>query len=622
MPNRIDIAWVESARDAWKRVTRARSTVRNGDLDAPLRDLRRAQVFVNGLHDALVYGKGFWTSPEFPIAEKKRALDLLREAKSALGDGEARLLHTKEALDPRSHVHRLDDGYLHRVYLVERKFDLDVAAAQMRDEALDKADAIVSGKLLRHLTRTVNKHGPVEFGEIPREVTVGRARLVFLDQPGHAWNWSKDQHRNPFNNEDYVKHLDAARQLLERRGLGHLWYGNIFVRCPSCGGTNPHGAHFGVGADYSTRTDDIRVYADPKAGLARLLVHEVGHRYYYKFMSQRDRAAFDAHFAGTAMTPQKVLDLLVTALLALDDEEREALPEWAAFNRELDVEFARASGKRSAPPDARVLQGYVRAFWPHLQPDVRGLLKEWHDGSVPATSEYGQTVSAEDFAEVFADYVLGASLDRDQVERFKAFLGRTARSAHMTPSVARVAERHLTAAQERQALRVRELTNLIRMPGSFGNLSAYRGAFSRSENKRRHAELLLDLQGMGYRRMHETKAFWGDSSEKALMVPGIAWRDLKSLGEKYEQDAVIWKDPSGTLGLYSFVEGTVSLAVTYDGDIAAKAEVSRDLYSKTRNVSFEFGFLFSQALPWKGGDPVTKDAVLKLIETGALVPPA
>jgi hypothetical protein len=43
---------------------------------------------------------------------------------------------------------------------------------------------------------------------------------------------------------------------------------------------------------------------------------------------------------------------------------------------------------------------------------------------VPSVSEYGGTISSEDFAEVFAWYVLNRHLTRDQLERFKKFLGR------------------------------------------------------------------------------------------------------------------------------------------------------------------------------------------------------
>jgi len=49
--------------------------------------------------------------------------------------------------------------------------------------------------------------------------------------------------------------------------------------------------------------------------------------------------------------------------------------------------------------------------------------------AVAATSTYGSTHSAEDFSEVFAAYVKGKDLSRDQLERFKSVLGRKHRSA-------------------------------------------------------------------------------------------------------------------------------------------------------------------------------------------------
>lgn len=623
--------WIDGVRTAWKRLLRSVTPVRGGDFGAVARDFKRGLDFIRSLHDDLVYNHGFWTDMASPIQEKKRVIDLLQKAREAFVDVVDKVQHIQSALDPTSHTYTMDNGYLYNAYLVEKRFNLDASLVQYRQEAFKAVDAIISGMLLRHLSRVVNKNGPTEFGEVPRTFSLGRVKVVFEDQPEWAWRFEKGVHRRPFDHMKYLKELDEAKQRLEKHGLGYLWYGEMHVRCESCGGENPHGKSFGVGAHYQIAQDVVRIFDDPTPNLDRLIIHEIGHRYYYKFMNQRDRASFDSYFVGSTMTPQKVLDLLVTALLALDEEERAVIPAWDAFNHEMAASIASVtSGRPSGPPNAKVLQAYVRAFWPHLQPDVKKLLDEWREG-VPATSEYGQTVSAEDFAEVFADFVTGAHLSQDQVERFKAFLGRTRRTANLRSATLRLAwvREDLRApllraveAADRVALRIREMANLIKMPGSFGNISAFRGGFARSENKARHAQLISELQRRGYRTYYDTKAFWAGSAEKGLMVPNVGWSDLLDLGRKFEQDAVIWKDPSGTLGLYSFVENTVTLAVAQDGEIAAKIEVSRDLYSKARGVSFEFGFLFGQALPWDGRHPVTRQNAIKLIESGALVPPS
>jgi hypothetical protein len=92
----------------------------------------------------------------------------------------------------------------------------------------------------------------------------------------------------------------------------------------------------------------VFVEEDPSDHTSKLIVHELGHRYYYKFMSAADRAEFDSYF-----------------------------------------------------------------------------------GQVSPVTEYGGTHTSEDFADVFAWYVLNMKLNRDQLERFKKFLGRKSQRGAM-----------------------------------------------------------------------------------------------------------------------------------------------------------------------------------------------
>ena len=178
--------------------------------------------------------------------------------------------------------------------------------------------------------------------------------MVFYDSPDNPARRSTQAHdsamaRHPMDRLEYIRKLKETEALLKRRGLERVWYGQVSIEAPGRAPPNMHGASLGVGAVYMRQGDKVIVYNDPTPGLPRLIAHELGHRYYYKFMDNTDRERFS----------------------------------------------------------------------------------EWF-GKVSATTSYGALVSSEDFAEVFADYVIGTDLTRDQIDRLKEFLGRKNRSESVT----------------------------------------------------------------------------------------------------------------------------------------------------------------------------------------------
>lgn len=83
---------------------------------------------------------------------------------------------------------------------------------------------------------------------------------------------------------------------------------------------------------------------------------------------------------------------------------------------------------------------WYRFMTPH---DRKAFSAYFETGEVSPVSEYGETNSSEDFAETFAHYVLGNSLDRDQVERFKTFFTTKISSIEPNKMVQRILERYL-----------------------------------------------------------------------------------------------------------------------------------------------------------------------------------
>jgi len=292
----------------------------------------------------------------------------LGDARNALESAVSSVRFHLDAVTPgtRDYEYRPDI----RTHLAQSPLGTDEAlrriATYLAQEALAKVDAILSGKMLRSISLFLAKHTPshpYESDKILLEYTIGRAKVVYSSlaewemiergiapPPKDRWKANRD----PRGLDEYIPHLRRAKALLDRRGFGDVWYGPMLVSCAKCGGSNRMGAQWGVGAHYLPNDDTITVFVDPTPEITELIIHELGHRYYFRFMSRADRARFDSYF-----------------------------------------------------------------------------------GDVRAVSEYGGTHPEEDFAEVFAHYVLGRDLDRDQIERFRAFLAKKDRRRIRNPASSR-----------------------------------------------------------------------------------------------------------------------------------------------------------------------------------------
>lgn len=122
----------------------------------------------------------------------------------------------------------------------------------------------------------------------------------------------------------------SAYRKMKALNFDFLWYGNFDV----C-----NAAHRGAQAAYNIKKDYLLLHKTPKLSIQHIIIHELAHRYYHRFMDRNRQAQFDRFF--------------------------------------------------------RI---------------------------VPATSYYGSTNPAEDFAEAFAHLVLDQKISREQAERIKAVL--------------------------------------------------------------------------------------------------------------------------------------------------------------------------------------------------------
>lgn len=276
---------------------------------------------------------------------------------------------------------------------------------------------------------------------------------------------------------------------------------------------------------------------------------------------------------------------------------------------------------------------------------------------------------------------------------------RVIRLAHTNPSL----RPHLLpllreASLDKTALKFKEMKRFLDDPRKqFGVLTAHHGGGGAGANTRANEELVRDIQELGYNNFIPLKASWDGTSEKSFLVPGMKFTHAIKLGEKYKQQAVIFKDGSGTLGVYYPSERAVEVAATPDGDIAAEIALDKSpttplavgenvvvdktkntnplntdsceqyhnrvglvsektsgglmvsfyrgnmdeltgekqffngftsgqktglyrktLYSKGRGLSFSFGVLWGQKMPWDMTRPLKLDDVKAMLEASSL----
>lgn len=364
----IDKDWIKSVRRTWKKGVDA---VENAPSHVLLDTVKNLELWLEALQRDLAFAKGLFVfledkprGDEWLYRWRVKVLGHVKKAIDALYRAHSDASFWENVLTPGTSDYRM--GAQHRFDFVETAAraagleppDFDHVGEFMREHpmviekrlagqqrsyvnrGLREAESEISRKALGMLTRIVTKWGEIEFPPFEREISVGKVKLVMNDLAYEGGLQERGDLRHPMDVQDYVKACIKARRLLELKGLAMLWYGVFVVRCRDCGGTNPLGAEFGVGARYFVASDYVEIYDDPSPRLAKLIAHELGHRFYYKFMSANDRALFNSWF-----------------------------------------------------------------------------------GDVPAVSKYGGTKTEEDFAEVFSYYIDNRRLTRDQLDRFKRFVG-------------------------------------------------------------------------------------------------------------------------------------------------------------------------------------------------------
>lgn len=300
---KIDPAWVKGIR-AWVKKTFAPKTYRTPE-EAQAHVQRLLRIEFPRLEEYLLLKNGMLprsgNDPKLKsILDKMRdkVSEELAAAREQIDEGGGKIRFYIDALTPGTNEYEYRDD-MRKFY--EGKEDAYLkAVSEFADEAISKAEAILSGKLLRFLSTWLAKYSDgvaFEPDGILTEYAIGKMKFVW-----DANTFPKSQRRDPYTLKDYIPHLAKAQALLERKGLGSVWYGTTLISCKSCGGENPHGADLGVGGHYRWDIDRVVLFDDPSRYITELMVHELGHRYYYRKMNQGDRARFSSYFGEVMAT--------------------------------------------------------------------------------------------------------------------------------------------------------------------------------------------------------------------------------------------------------------------------------------------------------------------------------
>jgi hypothetical protein len=309
--------------------------------------LRNLQNYLKRFREDILFVKGFWTIPskagkkEADIAKrwKSKVVEELDAADEAVAEYLKRLewLYNDYILDPdKDPVPAYVMSYHKRAFGDQEEYNrLLRSIAGNVDEAVEAVDAAISRRLLRHVSALLKKSPvdvtgtrvPIDFGDYePEVIHIGPATVIFMDTPavspsrigyettvhkkGKGLQTKKEMHsywgkptekgevfRHPRHRASFANYIKKALGMLRARRLLHVAKGiKIFVQPKGRAHDNRYGAHLGVGGSYNRQKDAITVFSDAGPFIIELMAHELGHRYYYKYLRASERREFDKWF--------------------------------------------------------------------------------------------------------------------------------------------------------------------------------------------------------------------------------------------------------------------------------------------------------------------------------------
>lgn len=321
----VDKDWIDGVRAAWKQLAKEATTApypddflrpadpstglfyREGDeipseafyplSDAIVDRIKNVVRFLERLREDLLINKRFWTVPTKGGSAPEKSI-IVRGL--------------DKALQTANNTNRLARSSPIRPAGLARS-DALVRFAGEGIEAIDKLLEARVWKTLRGLVKKAGG-GVVSGTRTPfpeNEINLGNAKLIFLDTPmdpyetkqGKRVTRGKEKWRSPGVRREIVKRFTKAYVLLKSRGLDAVWYGPMFILpetetwdvryTVSQGALKGAKVKTTAAAAYNSAGDKLSFFSKV---MSDTIIHELGHRYYYKVMNQSDRAEFDRWF--------------------------------------------------------------------------------------------------------------------------------------------------------------------------------------------------------------------------------------------------------------------------------------------------------------------------------------
>lgn len=125
-----------------------------------------------------------------------------------------------------------------------------------------------------------------------KEFSIGNMKVVVVDPKFHGKLIGR-----------YVSYIIKAKRILEQKGFGDVWYGQLIIASDSpkklSEASQANYAALGYEIEsaagfYDPRGDRIELLHEPSETLVSVIVHELGHRYWFRFMSGGQRARFES----------------------------------------------------------------------------------------------------------------------------------------------------------------------------------------------------------------------------------------------------------------------------------------------------------------------------------------
>lgn len=235
----------------------------------------------------------------------------------------------------------------------------------------------------------------------------------------NKYGYSEDEMQQPLHQ------LAVAAKRLEEKGFGKLNYGDVLLV------NTPHRKD--ESARYFSEGDKFRLQVNVRRRFNTVytIVHELGHRYWYKFLTDFDREWYEDEFFLDAklVTPeerQKMWEALQAAnywptkaaRILLNQKDTELAEEVVA--RFKYVLKARRTTIKSLREDRYDMRKYFEQHF--LAPEAKDVHPRREVTPYPSVTSYARTNVREDFAEAFAHYIFDKKIPQDQNMRILGVL--------------------------------------------------------------------------------------------------------------------------------------------------------------------------------------------------------